>query len=82
MSGAGETGDLHLPGLHPRLRQNSPEQIPNQTEVPAGPLLDEKRVQFSGKGPPGRSPEVDDPLCADSHLPNSRRGDCHYDSGG
>src|SRR6202048_4608443 len=29
--------DLHLPGLHLYLQQNSSGQIPNQTEVPAGP---------------------------------------------
>ncbi len=33
---ARQTGDLHLPGLHLYLRQNSSGQIPNQTEVPAG----------------------------------------------
>jgi RNA-directed DNA polymerase len=35
--GLGQTGDLHLPGLHLYLQQNSSGQIPNQTEVPAGP---------------------------------------------
>ena len=34
---ARQTGDLHLPGLHLHLRQDSPGQIPNQTEVPARP---------------------------------------------
>ena len=33
---ARQTGDLHLPGLHLYLRQNSSGQIPNQTEDPAG----------------------------------------------
>src|SRR5882762_9555582 len=34
---ARQTGDLHLPGLQLYLQQNSSGQIPNQTEVPAGP---------------------------------------------
>src|SRR6202048_2956019 len=34
---ARQTVDLHLPGLHLYLQQNSSGQIPNQTEVPAGP---------------------------------------------
>jgi RNA-directed DNA polymerase len=35
--GLGKPETFHLPGLHLYLQQNSPAQIPNQTEVPAGP---------------------------------------------
>jgi len=34
--GLGKPENLHLPGLHLYLQQNSTGQIPNQTEVPAG----------------------------------------------
>src|SRR5208337_2392755 len=45
---ARQTGDLHLPGLHLYLQQNSAGQIPNQTEVPAGPHADKVASHQTG----------------------------------
>src|SRR5262249_49222333 len=43
-----QAGDLQLPGLHLHLRQDSPGQIPDQKEDPAGPHAGEAQDDQRG----------------------------------